>query len=312
MHIDKPCCVCGGIISSDYRAGRVGLHGHYMTKFCSDECWSKNREVRMESRCHICQHCGIAFQTRELASSQKYCSLFCRGLVTKGSASVTEKEYCKGCGTILEKLSYRRATGLCRGCYIDSRRVVRPEKIKPEVVLRYCSVCGVVLQSKQRRFCSIECAQRGHPSRPLVKANCEECGNEFTVKNKKRFCSKECAISYAKREYSSNGLCGKSKNRKNRKISKATRFAILERDGFRCRYCGDSPKTNPDCVLELDHVTPVCEGGTDEPSNLATACKRCNGGKAWFKVSLKVIGGRERRKKEVSDEHDKPKQEFLF
>ncbi|MBU3912163.1 MAG: HNH endonuclease [Candidatus Omnitrophica bacterium] len=29
-------------------------------------------------------------------------------------------------------------------------------------------------------------------------------------------------------------------------------------------------------ALEVDHIIPVCKGGTDAPSNLRTACFQCN------------------------------------
>ena len=44
-------------------------------------------------------------------------------------------------------------------------------------------------------------------------------------------------------------------------ISTRTRFEILKRDGFRCRYCGADPTK---CVLHVDHVLAIANGGTDE------------------------------------------------
>ena len=64
-------------------------------------------------------------------------------------------------------------------------------------------------------------------------------------------------------------------------IGKTLRFQIFARDGFICQYCGRRP---PDVVLEVDHVHPYSEGGTDEELNLVTACFDCNRGK-----SAKVI-----------------------
>ncbi|MFF4026893.1 HNH endonuclease [Nocardia elegans] len=59
-------------------------------------------------------------------------------------------------------------------------------------------------------------------------------------------------------------------------VSRRLRFEILRRDGHTCRYCG---ATAPDAKLTVDHVTPIALGGSDEPSNLVTACADCNGGK---------------------------------
>lgn len=65
-------------------------------------------------------------------------------------------------------------------------------------------------------------------------------------------------------------------------ISKRQRWEILERDGFKCRYCG---RKAPDVRLEIDHQKPVAGGGCNCTSNLVTACFDCNRGKG-----VSVIG----------------------
>lgn len=59
---------------------------------------------------------------------------------------------------------------------------------------------------------------------------------------------------------------------------------IFTRDGNRCVYCGRADD------LTLDHVVPLSRGGSNEPDNLATACRSCNSSKnaktpeEWGKV----------------------------
>lgn len=60
-------------------------------------------------------------------------------------------------------------------------------------------------------------------------------------------------------------------------VSKRTRFEVLRRDNYTCRYCGGRA---PDVELTVDHVTPTTLGGTDDPPNLVAACRDCNAGKA--------------------------------
>lgn len=60
-------------------------------------------------------------------------------------------------------------------------------------------------------------------------------------------------------------------------IGKRKRFEIFKRDGFVCQYCGMRP---PDVVLEIDHIDPRAEGGSDDEINLITACYDCNRGKS--------------------------------
>jgi hypothetical protein len=54
-------------------------------------------------------------------------------------------------------------------------------------------------------------------------------------------------------------------------VWRALRAAIFQRDNYTCQYCGARG-----VPLECDHVYPISRGGSDDPSNLATACFRCN------------------------------------
>lgn len=69
-------------------------------------------------------------------------------------------------------------------------------------------------------------------------------------------------------------------------VSKRLRFEILRRDNHACRYCGRSA---PDVELTIDHVIPVALGGNDEPVNLVTACRDCNGGKSSVPADAAVV-----------------------
>lgn len=60
-------------------------------------------------------------------------------------------------------------------------------------------------------------------------------------------------------------------------VSRRLRYEILRRDNHACRYCG---ATAPDVKLTVDHVVPSALGGSDDPTNLVTACAGCNGGKS--------------------------------
>lgn len=62
-----------------------------------------------------------------------------------------------------------------------------------------------------------------------------------------------------------------------RSLNLRKRFAILKRDGFKCRLCG---RAAPDVKLHVDHKTPKARGGSDDDTNLWTLCEDCNLGKA--------------------------------
>lgn len=63
---------------------------------------------------------------------------------------------------------------------------------------------------------------------------------------------------------------------KRKSIPKRIRFEIFKRDSFTCQYCGASA---PDVLLQIDHIKPVSEGGTNDITNLVAACAGCNSGK---------------------------------
>ena len=67
-----------------------------------------------------------------------------------------------------------------------------------------------------------------------------------------------------------------------KRIGKQIRVQVLGRDGYRCKMCGRSKDEVP---LEVDHIIPVTDGGTDELHNLATLCRDCNRGKAAYRFT---------------------------
>jgi hypothetical protein len=64
-----------------------------------------------------------------------------------------------------------------------------------------------------------------------------------------------------------------------RRLTRAERFDVLSRCNFACFYCGVTARLGL-VQLEVEHVVPVAQGGTDEPWNLVAACQPCNLGKS--------------------------------
>jgi hypothetical protein len=65
-------------------------------------------------------------------------------------------------------------------------------------------------------------------------------------------------------------------------IGKQIRVQVLARDGYKCKMCG---RTKAEVSLEVDHIIPVADGGTDELKNLATLCRDCNRGKTAYRFT---------------------------
>lgn len=71
-----------------------------------------------------------------------------------------------------------------------------------------------------------------------------------------------------------------------RALSGKVRRRILERNGFTCRVCGAEAgeesgcEPGKKCRLQIDHVLPISQGGTDEDHNLRAVCVYYNKDKA--------------------------------
>jgi 5-methylcytosine-specific restriction endonuclease McrA len=60
-----------------------------------------------------------------------------------------------------------------------------------------------------------------------------------------------------------------------------TNTFLFARDGYRCQYCGrPGTELKPREALTRDHVVPMSRGGTNEWTNVVTACSPCNTRKA--------------------------------
>ena len=75
---------------------------------------------------------------------------------------------------------------------------------------------------------------------------------------------------------SSKSKTNKQRQNKSRYISASVRVSVLNRDNYKCVFCGRSSKQ---VCLEVDHIIPFSKGGSNEIDNLQTLCFDCNRGK---------------------------------
>lgn len=57
-------------------------------------------------------------------------------------------------------------------------------------------------------------------------------------------------------------------------LAASLRLEVMQRDNFHCQRCGAGHETG--AKLEVDHITPVSRGGTNNQHNLQTLCRTCN------------------------------------
>ena len=48
---------------------------------------------------------------------------------------------------------------------------------------------------------------------------------------------------------------------------------VLQRDNYQCQSCG---KNKQQTSLNIDHITPLATGGSNDISNLQVLCSKCN------------------------------------
>ena len=75
-----------------------------------------------------------------------------------------------------------------------------------------------------------------------------------------------------KREYQIT-VDGKTVQRRRKTFTSALRHEVFKCNKYKCVECG---ATNKERILHIDHIIPICQGGTDELDNMQTLCAECN------------------------------------
>ena len=116
--------------------------------------------------------------------------------------------------------------------------------------------------------------------RYVPERSCEWCGSPIESKRRKSCCSEECSYKFNVATcpimYANTGSAGGYRNH------------IFRRDSYTCQKCGEFhakinengiPLPTTDGELDLHHIKPVSQGGSDAPDNLITWCRDCH--KQW-------------------------------
>ncbi|MDX2272219.1 MAG: HNH endonuclease [Cyanobacteriota bacterium] len=57
------------------------------------------------------------------------------------------------------------------------------------------------------------------------------------------------------------------------RIPLSVREYVLNRDQYQCQSCGQQGSQE---LLQVDHIIPLAQGGSNDISNLQTLCRTCN------------------------------------
>ena len=105
-------------------------------------------------------------------------------------------------------------------------------------------------------------------------------GGEISSDNFVRFNGEEFPIQ------EKSGTVGYSKEN-SRNVSLSLRLKVLNRDNFKCVFCGKSPATDFGTKLHIDHILPFSKGGKSTIENLQTLYEECNLGKSDSQIEIK-------------------------
>lgn len=83
-------------------------------------------------------------------------------------------------------------------------------------------------------------------------------------------------------------MAGRKAGQGSKWIRPEKRAKIYADDSHTCQYCGKSIHTDA-ILLTLDHVVPCELGGTNEATNLVTACLSCNSAKRALPVGQFIL-----------------------
>lgn len=144
----------------------------------------------------------------------------------------------------IKKLNYNRLLRIEQTMF-ENKILPAPETRFGIAVRLYCSkINGVIYDSKQDRFSESEVMA-------LIRRLDNKRGNFF---NDRGIWDAICRVERGK-------------------VSNKMRFAIFERDGYRCCKCGAYGRF---AYLEIDHIIPISKGGKSTWDNLQTLCHDCN------------------------------------
>ena len=247
----RNCNTCGVDIS------RKNAHA----EFCSPGCRKKSYPPRPNNGHRVlgtkdCEWCGKTFDVLSDRPNKRGCSIACGMMIAGRSGTSCEIKWvqCK-CG----EWKTTRSDHDCG--YL------------PPVPIAICLVCDKVIRHAHAsvRYCSQLCKQIGNTgtSRNIWIKDCNWCDTTYVSKVEHgAYCSKRC--SRHARRYDEGRFA----------IPDPIRYAIYERDGWRCQLCRKkvNPKLSPnaDWAASLDHIIPQSHGGPHTPDNLQLAHRMCN------------------------------------
>lgn len=224
-----------------------------------------------------CPSCNSEFETTN--SRKVYCSDKCK---LRNHKELNAKEQtCKQCSKTFR--SYKVKEFCCSTCRKNHTIAIKEAYKKPKAKhTEVCTNCKEQYETSSctSKYCSYECSYAYKiKQKPIHNTKCKECAKFFSGTNKSKvFCSVTCSDKYKNR---------KKETTRRRRIVKNGKVnwdisieRLMKRDGCNCYLCGErvdmNVDTNDDRYPSIEHVIPVCKGGTHTWGNVKLAHRGCN------------------------------------
>lgn len=178
---------------------------------------------------------------------------------------------CDNCGKIFEKYESKlsKHNFCCRDCY---------SKFHSKNVLEYkCIICGTKFKGDKynaNKYCSRKCYLEDHSIKNKERV-CPKCGKTFIAKTSEdKYCSWECYnndrhMPSGQDHWNWKGGVSKINDKRDSSDYKKWRYAVYQRDGFKCTKCGSKEKLNahhifswkfyPEKRYEIENGITLCE-----------------------------------------------------
>lgn len=239
-------------------------------------------------RC-ACVMCGKYFYA---SRKSKYCSGTCRHRAyDRRRGSVAVEEYIR---SIQEQSKWRFVCEMCgRVAHRNPGGTARDKGYQNRFCSMGCRKLFSMHESARRKAlkdlvrketAALTRISRYQERPKTYLSSCSHCGTSILVRmgpGTPRRCCDGCIASRKRAERQA----AKARRRSIERSSVAEKIDPIEvfrRDGWKCHICGkDTPMSLrgsfEEMAPELDHIVPISKGGAHTWSNVACACRRCNG-----------------------------------
>ena len=269
------CDWCGKKFKSDSKEQR----------FCSRECqydWQRNSEEYTKARKNIINQYGNLEQ-RQKRFKNKFEKHYPDFKYHSGydNSEGNFKAECKKCGHVQEMSviscrPWNTAKELrCEECFKRKSLMRRLANALVESVNKDIKQKEREVQKKVNQ--EVEALQRIKNNHNYY-LECQECGRMFFSSFERKFCSIECGRKNSNR----NGwLIRERRIKENGKVdSDISLQRLAKRDHNQCYLCGKqvdwTVDSNDNYYPSIDHVKPLCKGGTHTWDNVKLAHRICN------------------------------------